>query len=354
MRQELIDHLRQITPEEQEILNSGQGIRQALYTNRSEFIIDSQHLLEKGRLIEIRPHTRFANFPRHRHNYVEMIYVCQGMMSHIINGRDKLTLKEGDLLFLNQNAYHEILPAGEHDIAVNFIILPEFFDRPISMIERENILRDFLISSLSGANYRFDYLHIPTKGILPVENLMETLIWTLVDKKARTNTIIQTSMGLLMMYLSAFAENISTSNSNKWEQNLVLSVLKYIETHYKSGTLRDISAEVNRPTYFISRLLKKHTGQNFKELLQSRKLQQAAYLAANTTLSIEAIREAVGYDNNSYFYRIFREKYHCSPNEYRSASGMESTPAIHSPFNPLPPFPLQNDSFNCPEGPVLP
>jgi len=332
MRKELIDHLRQITPEEQEILNNGEGIRQALYTSGSEFIIDSQRLLEKGRLIEIRPHTRFADFPRHRHNYVEMIYVCQGEVTHVINGRDRLTMKEGDLLFLSQNAFHEILPAGESDIAVNFIILPEFFDRPVSMIERENVLRDFLISSLSGANYRFDYLHIPTKGILPVENLMEALIWTLVDKKARTNTIIQTSMGLLMMYLSAFAEKISMSDSNSYEQNLVLSVLKYVETHYKSGTLQDIASEVGRPTYFISRLLKKHTGLNFKELLQNRKLQQAAYLAANTTLSVEAIRETIGYDNNSYFYRIFREKYHCSPNEYRNAS---SANPVMTPYGDL-------------------
>lgn len=320
MRPLLIDHLRQITPEEQEILRHGQGIQQALYTSQSEFIIDSQRLLEKGRLIEIRPHTRFTRFPRHRHNYVEMIYVCQGAMTHIINGREKLTLHEGDLLLMNQHVYHEILPARETDIAVNFIILPEFFDRPISMIERENILRDFLVACLSGCNAPFDYLHIPTQGILPVENLMETLIWTLVDQRARTNTIIQTSMGLLMMYLSAFAENINAHDDSQWEQSLVFSVLKYIETHYKSGTLEAIAAEVNRPTYFLSRLLKKHTGQNFKALLQNRKLQQAAYLAENTTLSIEAIREAIGYDNNSYFYRIFREKYHCSPREYRCAT----------------------------------
>lgn len=326
MRQALIDHLRQITPEESNILKEGRGIQKALYTTGAEFIIDSRQLLEKGRLIEIRPHTRFAYFPRHRHNYVEMIYVCRGSVTHIINGRDRLTLHEGDLLFLSMNAYHEILPAGEGDIAVNFIILPEFFDRPVSMIERENVLRDFLIASLSGANYRFDYLHIPTKDILPVENLMEALIWTLVDKKARTNTIIQTSMGLLMMYLSAFAENINTVDSSNWEQNLVLSVLKYIETHYKSGTLADIAAEAGRPTYYISRLLKKHTGCNFKELLQNRKLQQAAYLAANTTLPIETIRDTIGYDNNSYFYRIFREKYHCSPSEYRACAvvGLQS------------------------------
>ena len=53
----------------------------------------------------------------------------------------------------------EILPADERDIAVNFIILPEFFDRTLPMMERENILRDFLVSSLSSNSALTSYLH---------------------------------------------------------------------------------------------------------------------------------------------------------------------------------------------------
>ena len=56
-----------------------------------------------------------------------------------------MVLQEGDLLFLNQNAVQEILPAGRDDIAVNFIVLPEFFDTAFFMMgEEENMLKDFL------------------------------------------------------------------------------------------------------------------------------------------------------------------------------------------------------------------
>lgn len=51
--------------------------------------------------------------------------MCQGTTTHIVNG-NQVVLEQGDLLFLNQNAVQEILPAGEYDIAVNFIVLPEF------------------------------------------------------------------------------------------------------------------------------------------------------------------------------------------------------------------------------------
>ena len=321
MNTELLKYLQQISPEEQSILDGQQNIKKDLYTSKKDFVIDSKKLLDKGRLIEVRPHTRFAHFPKHSHNYVEMVYMCTGTTTHIINGNDRIVLNEGDLLLLNQHVTQEILPASEKDIAVNFIILPEFFDRPFSMIEQENVLRDFLISTLSANNTSASsYLHFQGKDILPVKNLMENMIWTLLHKKSGTNTIIQTTMGLLFMNLSQFTEKLNQGNPNQYDQNIVISVLKYIESHYKDGTLSDISEEINQPTYYISRLLKKHTGSNFKELLQQRKLQQAAYLLSQTPLSVESVMDAIGYDNGSYFYRIFKEKYNCSPKEYRIRS----------------------------------
>ena len=317
MRRELLERLRIITPEEQAILD-GQNLRRELYTSRGDFVVDSAMLLKKGKLITIRPHTRFARFPSHRHNYVELVYMCAGQTTHILDQRDKMILEEGDLLFLNQNVRHEILPASENDIAVNFIILPEFFDRPISMIERENILRDFLISTLTGETGMSGYLRIRAKGIVPVENLLENMIWSLLDGQSGMNTIHQTSMGLLFMNLSKFADSISRDDPNQMEENLVFSILRYIEAHYREGTLSEIAASLRQSDYSVSRLLKKHTGRNFKELLQARKLQQAAYLLSNTGLSVDVIMDHICYGNSSYFYHKFRERYGCSPKEYRS------------------------------------
>lgn len=329
MQTELLAQLQKITDEEQIILDGEKSIQKNLYTSRREFIVDSQKLLDKGKLIEIRPHTRFAYFPRHRHNYIELVYMCSGSTTHIINNAEKIVLQEGDLLFLNQHVYHEILPASLHDIAVNFIILPEFFDRALPMIERENVLRDFLVSSLSQDSSLSSYLHFEAKNIIPVQNLVENMIWTLLSKTHGTNTLNQTTMGLLFMNLSAFADTIRQNTSHQYEQNIVFAVLKYIDTHYKNGTLSDISIELKQPAYHVSRLLKKHTQYNFKELLQQRKLQQAEWLLSETTLPIEAIINAVGYDNSSYFYRKFREKYRISPKQYR----MNTNPNLHKDLN---------------------
>lgn len=317
MNQILLDSLKKITEEEQTILDGDSNIQKELYTAKKEFVIDNARLLEKGRLIEIRSHTRFIHFPRHRHNYVEMVYMCSGTTTHILNDTDRIVLNPGDLLFLNQTATQEILPAKEDDIAVNFIILPEFFDRSLTMIERDNVLRNFLISTLSEDTSQISYLHFETKDILPIQNLIENMLWSLIDKKPNTNTINQITMGLVFMNLSVFAESILKKYPDSYKQDLIFRILKYIETHYKSGTLSDISAEIRLPDYQVSRMLKKYTGQTFKGLLQQQRLQQTLYLLKQTNLSIDAIINAVGYNNSSFFYRIFREKYGCSPAEYR-------------------------------------
>ena len=133
MNADILKQLEAITPEEQDILEGKAEINKELYMDSTSMVVDRRKLLENGKLIQIRTHTRFVHFPKHTHNYVEVIYMCKGKTSHILNG-DEVTLKEGELLFLNQNATQEIMPAGAHDIAVNFIILPEFFDQSLLMI----------------------------------------------------------------------------------------------------------------------------------------------------------------------------------------------------------------------------
>lgn len=326
MDQKLLEKLKSITEEEQKIIEGQNKVDPNLYMSNDDavkapdgenFRVDAARLLSKGRFIEVRPNTRFVHFPSHTHNYVEMIYMYSGSTTHILNGRDKIVLKEGDLLFLNQNAAQEILPAGMNDIGVNFIMLPEFFAQSISMLGADNILRSFLISAMTGEDGITSHLHFKAKDILPVQNLLENMIWNTVEHKKETNKINQNTMNLVLMNLSSFSEDLKEAAPASYEQSLMLAALQYIDKNYKDGSLTDLCQDLSEPTYYISRLLKKYTGENFKGLLQKRKLEQAAYLLLNTNLSTVKIIETIGYDNSSYFHRKFKEAYGASPKKYR-------------------------------------
>ena len=191
MTRELLEELQKITLEEQRILSGETEIEKRLYMPDGKDMVDAGKLLEAGKLIQVRTHTRFVYFPKHTHNYIEMIYMCSGSTHHIINEED-VVLHQGELLLLNQKATQEIYPAGETDIAVNFIILPEFFDYGLKMIEEEeNQLKDFIIDCLRGENELAGYLYFKVSDVLPIQNLMENLIWTIVNNSRIKGVLIR-------------------------------------------------------------------------------------------------------------------------------------------------------------------
>ncbi len=316
MTEELLRELKKITPEEEELLSGRQEIEKTLYMSSGANIIDARKLLEAGKMIQVRPHTRFVHFPKHTHNYIEVIYMCSGSTHHVINGEDVI-LKQGELLFLSQTATQEIYPAGLDDIAVNFIVLPEFFQYGLNMMEpEENQLRSFVIDCLRGENQRAGYLHFKVSDVLPVQNLVENLIWTIWNRQPNKRRTNQATMGLLFLQLMNYMDKLETDESSG-EQKLMISVLSYIETNYRDGELTELAESLHYDVCWLSREIKRRTGKTYTELVQAKRLSQAAYLLTATGMSVLDVALAVGYDNISYFHRIFQKKYGMTPRKYR-------------------------------------
>ena len=312
----MLRELSVITEEEQRILDGRQEIDPQIYTEKKDMVIDSGKLLQRGKLIQVRPHTRFVHFPEHTHNYIEVIYMCKGSTSHIINGTE-VVLGEGDLLLLNQNAVQEILPAGREDIAVNFIVLPEFLDTAFSMMgDEENQLRDFLVGALTGRDGETSWMYFHVADILPIQNLIENMVWTIFYDSSNKRSCTQITMGLLFLQLLNCMDKMESGGS-KYDTEIAAAVLSYINEHYKNGTLSELAAQMGYDVYWLSREIRRRTGKTYKELLREKRMQQAVYLLMNSSLPVTDIIESVGYDNTSYFYRIFRERYKMSPKEYR-------------------------------------
>ena len=97
------------------------------------------------------------------------------------------------------------------------------------------------------------------------------------------------------------------------------AVLDYrtIDSFYDHPRVQGLAEMMNYDVYWLSREIRKRTGKTYKELLQAKRMNQAVYLLTSSRLSIADIIGSVGYDNTSYFYRKFRERYGVSPKEYR-------------------------------------
>lgn len=321
MNKDLLKILCRVSPEEERLLDGNTDIEKEIYSlekiSKEGIVhIDAAKLLDNGKLIQIRTHTRFVHFPIHIHNFVEVVYMCQGTTHHVINGKD-IVLQAGELLFISQSAKQEIYPAKESDVAVNFIILPEFFDYGLNMMEAENNqLRSFVIDCLTGGKEDTGYLHFKVADVLPVQNLVENLIWTIIRKEPNKRSIQQATMGLLFIQLMNHIDRLETAETDK-QQRLIMDVLSYIEEHYRDGELDSLARQLHYDMRWLSKEIKKRTGQNYTDLVQNKRLNQAAYLLTTTNMNIIDIGLAVGYDNTSYFHRIFQKQFGMTPRKYR-------------------------------------
>lgn len=67
----------------------------------------------------------------------------------------------------------------------------------------------------------------------------------------------------------------------------------------------------------LNTTLKEETGMTFSACLNHLRLTEAARLLAETDQSVAEIAFRVGYNNASYFNRVFRKTYHCTPSEFK-------------------------------------
>ena len=321
LKADILEQLKQITPEEQDIINGNKEINRDIYMLGQDNTVNSKMLLDEGKLITMRKHTRFIAFPEHTHDYVELIYMCKGSTTHIVEGKE-IKLCEGELLFLGQGIRHSIKKAEQNDIAVNFIILPHFFvDTLYAMGENESPIKRFFVNCLCG-NDSNSYLHFNVSGVTEVQNLMENLILIVMSDTLSKRKQLQMTMALIFMQLISHTDKLIAELN---ENTVVFKILDYIETNYINGNLSEAAQLFHYDVSWLSRETLRKTGKTFTQLMQEKRLSQAAFLLKSTNKSFADISVAVGYENTSYFHKIFTVSFGMSPRKYRKNQLQERT-----------------------------
>ena len=102
-------------------------------------------------------------------------------------------------------------------------------------------------------------------------------------------------------------------------------VIKKVCDYIDNNLSKDISLEESADfagvsSFYLSKLFKEEKGETFINFLSDKRLEKARQLLENTELSIKEITAEVGYNDQNYFSRIFKNKYGLSPKEYRKVN----------------------------------
>ena len=97
----------------------------------------------------------------------------------------------------------------------------------------------------------------------------------------------------------------------------MIFILKYIDLHADTLTLKELSDFFNYSERQMARILKDYTGQTFTGLVQSTRMTKACRMLKHPDIPISDIIEAAGYSNASHFYDVFKKIYGMTPAQYR-------------------------------------
>ena len=147
--------------------------------------------------------------------------------------------------------------------------------------------------------------------------MLENLIWSFIFPIENQTQLQNKTLELLFAELTSRSGVISKSVSSSFEQDVMLKVINYIESSFKDAKLFTIADELKISVVGLSKLIKNYSGKTFKETLQEKRLSEAEKLIRNTEIPVTEIIFSVGYENTNFFYKIFAEKYGCTPKEYR-------------------------------------
>ncbi|MBQ8849817.1 MAG: helix-turn-helix domain-containing protein [Clostridia bacterium] len=318
MREQTLAKLTDITEEEQFILIEKAPDPKELYSRSGRFIIERRHMSslslgESTAAVCMRRHPRFREFPVHSHDYIEIMYVCDGSITHVID-KETVTLCANDLIILGKDTRHSILSVGENDIGINLIIATELFEDAYNKMKKNSQLSNRRIESLLHGDGQ-PYCVFSAENSLPVQNIMESMIEQVICERSADGYILRQSVGLLICYLSALFPEQTESDSPR--ESMKKTILGYIESSYSTATLTEAAEMLGLSPSYLCRLVREYFGVSFKKLLMSVRFETACGLLMSTDLPVGDIINRVGYENSSYFHKEFKKRFGMTPNNYR-------------------------------------
>jgi len=121
----------------------------------------------------------------------------------------------------------------------------------------------------------------------------------------------------LVKVLDTFMDTVYETRNVRNARSLG-EALKYIrENYHKNLTLENVAQQIYISPYYLSHMFREELGITFVEYLTMVRMEEAKRLLADPALSVVAIASQVGYEDASYFSKVFKRYVGMSPNRYR-------------------------------------
>ncbi|MBS4535016.1 AraC family transcriptional regulator [Clostridium sp. D2Q-14] len=260
------------------------------------------------KLYDVTPlHLRY-NMILHWHNEYEIIRVTSGSLLLNIDGND-FNVKAGDIVFLKDGTLHSAIPTK-----CNY----ECFLFDMRFLLRKNYICNKEIYNILNHQKNIQLYFSKNDG-----EAYEILHKIFTDMKNKHKGYQFKIQGYLYYFLGVVKENnyykneITIAPKNKRRLSQFKKILAYIELNYSEDiSLNDLAKCANMNSRYLCKFFKDMTHKTPIEYLNYYRIECACDQIYITDKNITQIALDCGFNNLSYFIKVFKKFKNMTPNQY--------------------------------------
>lgn len=260
----------------------------------------------------------------HRHEYFQIQFNLEGRARYYIGAIER-TLEPGGLSFVLPYRVHRVAhDPGSRFYIINFMLRflrPELDIDPLDLedvpLERAPELAPFLFQ---------EFMDFRLEGT-DLERAAESCrIMSEEDARRRFFSLEAIRAHLLLLITAVCRRHehellrLAAGKAQRRSRRDALSrIARYVRDNLtRRVSLAEVAGAVDLSPNYLAHLLKKETGRTFTDLVTERRMEKAQELLVHTTMRISEIAEAVGFEDEAYFARRFRQWFNAAPSEFRA------------------------------------
>lgn len=263
--------------------------------------------------------------PQHTHDAIEISYVTEGTGFQYINDTI-VPVRQGDIFLLPLGTSHVYRPSSPAKVGTLAVINCVF------RLEALKPWPDFPPhgSLLYAAMYAPDKLEQPWFHLYDKDSAFADLFYTLLTEYRQRQPGYEPIVHALFIRLIALLHRHTVLTSSRDRRNAKIEeAMQYIKDHCcENIKLKQVADHSFLSVSHLQRLLRQSTGCSFTSYVQLLRIKRCCELLKTTSMTVQQIASAVGYQDMKYFHALFRRKTGMTPQQFRKNEDDGLTPAL--------------------------
>jgi AraC-like DNA-binding protein len=252
----------------------------------------------------------FFEFKWHYHPEYELTFIVKGNGMRLV-GDSYLPFQAGDLVLLGSGIPHtwESDVSSQETVAAIVIQFSEDF-----IVNFMNSEAFFKIKKLLETSVRGVFFSISSAKEIELQMM------TIASEKGvrQITTLLSILNDLTFNHYETLASAFYAPKKSKENETRINMVFNYIKQNaFSTISLEQAAASVHLTTGAFCKFFKKMTGKTFSDYVNEIRIGNACNLIAHTDKTIAQIAIESGFENQTYFNRVFLKKKNCTPKQFR-------------------------------------